>query len=152
MPIYYADSSALAKRYLPERGSSWVTTLLRSEVISVSALAIPEVASALGRRKNEGSITASDASEIHRTFLRHLLSYRVYDLTQQILYAATEVLLGSRSTTLRTLDALHLATALESVILSGLAKEELVLVTADHHLIDAAAAAGVRVENPEDHP
>jgi hypothetical protein len=76
----------------------------------------------------------------------------MYDLTQSVLHGATEILLaGIAGSTLRTLDALHLATVQQSVILSGLDINDLVVLTADRRLMAAASAAGLHVENPEDH-
>lgn len=152
MPIYYADSSALIKQFVPERGSKWVSSLVESEQIVVSVLALPEVASALGRRSREGTLRADEARAIHSTFLRQALGFRVQDLTQGVLRAATQILLdGVGGVSLRTLDALHLATVQQSVILSGLGTDDLVVLTADRHLMVAASAAGLQVENPEDH-
>src|SRR5581483_12201353 len=48
--LAYLDSSALAKRYLPEVGSAWVAHLCQQEPVAISLVAIPELTSALARR------------------------------------------------------------------------------------------------------
>jgi predicted nucleic acid-binding protein len=50
MPLYYFDTSALAKRYVVEVGSSWVQALVvrhSGQMIYTSVLAQPEIVSAL---------------------------------------------------------------------------------------------------------
>jgi len=62
MPIYFVDSSALAKRYVAEVGSNWVKSICKPDarnVIACSNLTEVEVSSAFCRRCREGHITTS---------------------------------------------------------------------------------------------
>ncbi len=58
MALTYLDSSALAKRYLPEVGSAWVARLCQQEPVAISLVALPKLAFALARRVREGALTA----------------------------------------------------------------------------------------------
>ena len=54
----FLDSSALAKRYIDEAGSDRVQEILVSaDSLGVSVLCVPEIASALCRRRREGHLT-----------------------------------------------------------------------------------------------
>jgi predicted nucleic acid-binding protein len=61
MPSYYFDTSALAKRYVAEVGSSWVQDICAQQsgqTIYTSVLTQPEIVSALQRRMREGIFEA----------------------------------------------------------------------------------------------
>jgi predicted nucleic acid-binding protein len=154
MAGYYFDTSALAKRYVPELGSGLVRTLCQTEEITISSLTVAELASGLSRRVREGALKASDRDAIYRQFLADTGNYVVLGLTRPVVNAAANLLLaGTPAAPLRTLDALHLATAQSSFdrarrrgIHSGH------FVTSDQHLMQAASSIGLRVINPESSP
>jgi len=56
----YFDASALAKRYVREKGSAKVRRLLSSDVAATSRYSAVEIASALARRAREGAISPDD--------------------------------------------------------------------------------------------
>jgi predicted nucleic acid-binding protein len=145
VPIYYLDSSGLVKAYVAERGSERVVSLVRTERVVVSMVASAEVASALARRAREGTLAPDEREAAFRTFMRHSLRFETVMLTQRLVERASEFLRVS-SAPLRTLDAIHLATAEQSFILARQAGEDGVLVTADRRLLDAATTAGLTVE------
>ncbi|MHB8375661.1 MAG: type II toxin-antitoxin system VapC family toxin [Dehalococcoidia bacterium] len=152
MLTYYLDTSAAAKPYFAERGAEWVTSLTRSDAIVISVLSVVELASAVARRVRDRDLSAEQGRLAHETFLRHARRFEVVDLTQQVIDRASRILLASGSSGLRTLDALHLASAQQSfILLRDAGQSELILVAANKRLRDAAAAAGLSVENPEDH-
>jgi len=69
---YFADSSALVKRYVQETGTSWVRRLTRrspSTVIHFARITAVEVTSAVARRRKGRMLTSAKASE--RRFLIH---------------------------------------------------------------------------------
>ncbi|MEK7693080.1 MAG: type II toxin-antitoxin system VapC family toxin [Chloroflexota bacterium] len=153
MTLYYLDSSALAKPYLAERGSAWVSELVSAQNVAISMLSFAEVASALGRRSREGGVSAAQRVEEYRTFIRHALWWSVIPVDQVILEAASQILLeGLAVPMLRTLDAIHLATAQQSFMLARQSGENgAVVVTSDRRMIDVALAASLVVDNPEEH-
>jgi hypothetical protein len=153
LPLYYIDSSALIKAYLPEKGSAWIEELVEMETIAISMLTVSEVASALSRRVREGSIRAEQRQRLFDTFLAHTDRFQVMSVSPEVIDEAAAILLhDSPGAVLRTLDAIHLATAQKSFILARQgASESGVLVAADRRLRDAALALGTAVDNPEEH-
>jgi predicted nucleic acid-binding protein len=153
VPLHYLDTSALVKRYVSEQGSAWVEELFASEPVAVSSLAAVELASALARRTREGDLTPADRDSIFSSFLDDTREYVVLAVTQLMTEDATTMLLTSPPTiALRTLDALHLATArvaFASARRRGLATGS--FVTADRALGQAVTWAGLTALNPEDY-
>ena len=65
MAAYFLDSSAVAKRYIRETGSSWVrdiTDPVSGNRSIVSAITAVEVTAAVVRRTRAGSILPADAA------------------------------------------------------------------------------------------
>lgn len=57
MTVYYADSSALVKRYVSEPGSAWVQGIcdpIAGHVIALAHLGLVEIAAALGVKHRQG--------------------------------------------------------------------------------------------------
>lgn len=153
MPLYYLDSSALIKAYVPEKGSRWIEDLLGGSTIIVSMLTVTEVASALSRRVREGTVRAADRQRLFETFLAHTVRFEVIQVSSEVSDDAAAILLrDTPGVALRTLDAIHLATAQRSFILARqAAPEDGLLVAADRRLRDAAVALGMSVDDPEEH-
>ena len=128
--MIYLDSSAIVKLIVREPESAALKQRLAStgEWIS-SALARVEVLRTLGRR----NLT----EEAVRNAERMLSRMALVPLDDRVLSAAAEVGPGS----LRSLDALHLATALSVFGLDS-------FVTYDQRLFAAASAAGLRAMAP----
>ncbi len=130
--MLYLDTSAAAKLVKDERESAqlaiFITTRLGEPLVS-SALIYPELIRAVNR-VDPG------------------LSARAVSLLQRIMTVpmATDIVLSSATVgnpLLRTLDAIHLATALT------IAEEVSSFITYDKRLAEAAATAGLNVEAPE---
>ena len=131
-PIYL-DASALIKLFVPEPESDALnTSLLGAEDVVVSELALTEVASAVGRRVREGIVGPAAARRLMRAAASLSASLRKVELTPPTHRRAERILLTSRHHPLRTLDALHLALALDA----GAAT----FVSFDGRLAKAAAA------------
>ncbi len=65
MTTYFLDSSAIVKRYVNERGSSWVNALLKSAAgnrFYIARITGAEVVAAITRRARGGSISVADAA------------------------------------------------------------------------------------------
>ncbi|HZJ51040.1 MAG TPA: type II toxin-antitoxin system VapC family toxin [Actinomycetota bacterium] len=128
----YLDASALVKLAAREPESDalvgWLTTVIDARVSS--ALSLVEVPRALRR------------ADPHRHLLeradRVLRAVEMIDIDSEILEMAAAI----EPRGLRSLDAIHLATAML------LGPREMVLVTYDARLADAARAAGFEVEAP----
>lgn len=154
MAQYFLDTSAFAKRYLPETGSRWVQNLCAAETISVSALVIVEISATLARRVREGSISVRDRDGILRRFRHHLRAFDIVEVDLQILNSAGSMVVQSPPTIpLRSLDAIHLMSAQSiaaTVAASGLGP--LTFVSSDSRLLAAAQWAGFATDNPDNHP
>jgi predicted nucleic acid-binding protein len=112
----YLDSSALAKLYMPEPESDALDALLRGRRdLMISELAITEVMSAVARKRREGMLTAAQALEIRDAILADADSGSFYrlDLNPSTHRQAERLLLNIETVPLRTLDALHVALALQ---------------------------------------
>lgn len=154
MPLVYLDTSALAKRYVREVGSEWVVRLCQREPAAISLIAIPELASALARRTREGALSAQERDTLFQAFLRDLRGFVVIEPIQAIVHqAATLLFTTPPSIRLRTLDALHVASAR---LAFARARRHAVatgsFIAADRALLDAANWAGLPTLNPEDYP
>jgi len=135
-PIYL-DTSALVKLYLPEPESDAVDQLVyRRRDLVVSEVAVTEVASAIGRRVREGALSAETATQIYHRLLsdvndRCFIRLSVGTDTHR---EAERLLLSSR-VALRTLDALHLALAIQAASRS--------VATFDRQMARAATSIGL---------
>jgi predicted nucleic acid-binding protein len=113
LSVYFADTSAIAKRYLPEVGSGWVQSWIdpaSEHVTIISALATVEFVSLLARRQREGNASQADFNRLRQDFLFHARhQYRVIAPRQGVLVQARRLVAKHP---LRTLDALQLASAL----------------------------------------
>ena len=146
----FFDTSALAKLYHAETGSSIVEGLvLRSPgVIFISRLAVVEARSVFAGKARSGAITASVTTVLRRRFLEDIANqvFRVIALTSDHYEEAGELIeRHGTSLGLRTLDALQLAVAL-SLHRGGVTES---LVASDKVLCRAAGAEDIPVIDPE---
>jgi hypothetical protein len=65
--MYFLDTSALVKRYVAEKGSTWVNSLLPAGFI-VATITYVEVASAFTRRVRGGTLSAGDHAQAINIF------------------------------------------------------------------------------------
>jgi predicted nucleic acid-binding protein len=142
MPRYFLDSSALVKRYHLEIGTGDVDALflVPNGRFFILRLALVEVQSSLARLVREGAIAEIAFAKVTAGLQMDVASGLLNVLavsTRRLGEAAT--LLGTHGLTfnIRTLDAIHLATARTLHGRSQLAG----FVAADKKLLDAAANA-----------
>jgi predicted nucleic acid-binding protein len=134
----YLDASAVVKLFVPEHESDELNEALTgAEDVVLSDLALTEVASALGRRMREGRLAPAECRRLHREAAKLASSCRRSELTPPVHRRAERLLLGSRNVPLRTLDALHVALALDA--------DAATLVAYDPRLRAAAASQGLFV-------
>lgn len=136
--MLYLDTSAILPYYRREARSEDVQTLLlqQTETILISELTRLEVASALARWVRMGELVEGDAQRMGRAFDEDIAAgrYLVRGILPEHVELARSWLLA-RTTSLRTLDALHLAVA---------AHEDAALVTLDEAMSVAAGTLGIR--------
>ena len=87
--ILYLDSSALAKRYIAERGSAEVEALIRqAEVIGTGLLTRAEVPAAIARAVRLNWLKKPDAEKILRAFRSHWHDLAVVQATEAMVALA----------------------------------------------------------------
>lgn len=136
-PIYL-DASALVKLFVPEPESEALNqALIGATDVILCDLALTEMASALGRRTREGRLPLGESRRLYREAENLAASCDRVELTPPIHRRAERLLLSSLDVPLRTLDALHVAAALDAEVAT--------LVTYDPRLRRAAASQGLFV-------
>jgi uncharacterized protein len=135
----YFDTSVLVKRYVAEAGASRARRLLATRTCVSSTVAPVELASAVWRRCAAGNLTERQAEEILADLRQERRRWELVTLSGVVTERAEELV---RVTGSRTLDALHLASAL---LFEASLSVSLPFVTADTRQADAAARLGLRV-------
>ena len=134
----YLDTSALVKLFVHESESDALNAELSAtgEVV-ISDLSLTELASSLSRRVRERALTRAEAAQLFAQAERLVPACRLVEVTPPVHRRAARLLLTSGGVALRTLDALHLALALEA--------DAATLVTFDDRLREAAGGLGLYV-------
>lgn len=144
MAFYFFDTSALVKRYHLESGSDRVHAIFddSDSTLIISELAIVELASALQRKRNRSEISVEAMNDALARFTNDVLrDLLVASLRAGQIQRARDLVL---QLSLKTLDALHLASASELRALSPM------FVCADARLREAASSLGLDVLDPEE--
>lgn len=123
--LAYFDTSVLVKRYVKEQGSAAARRLLQRYRFLSSAVAPVEVLSVLSRRCSIGELAQRDFLAIRSRLRKDRSYWELVEVGEIVLNQAEELVQKSG---LRTLDALHLASALTFQAASGLA---IPFITAD---------------------
>ena len=135
----YFDTSVLVKRYLNEPGSILARSLLRGHQF-VSCVLVPlEAYSTLSRLKAAGELSERNFGAILARVGTDRRQWQLVELHAPILARAEEVV---ERTQVRTLDALHVASALA---FQERLREVLPFVTADERQRQAAQQMGLQV-------
>ena len=130
------DSSSFAKRYIQENGSDKLDNLLQhASALALSVILVPEIISGLNRRLREGSLTDNNYRKARKQFLDDVRDATVLQLTPAVILQSVKLL---ENNVLRTMDALHVACALEW-------KADL-FVTSDRRQFDAAINSGLQTK------
>ena len=131
----FSDSSALAKRYIPDETSDDFDQLLqRSTGLAVSVLCLPEIISALCRRFRERYLTKLQYAQAKAALESDLAGTTVIAMTDEVLLGAIELL---ETHSLRASDAIQIS--------SALAWQADAFTSADTRQCAAAKAAGLKV-------
>jgi len=136
--LAYFDTSALVKRYVVEAGSAAVRRLLRTHRVLSSVLIRLEAVSAVRRRHAEGRLTEMQQGRLLRRIEADHASWELVPVVDEVVEGARGLLVAHR---LRTLDAIHLASA-SVVVAEGL---HLPYVTADRRQAEAGRVTGLEV-------
>ncbi len=130
----FLDSSAFAKRFVDEAGSDKIEeTCAQASELGLSVICVPEIISALNRRRRERSLTAAQYDKAKQQLLDDVRDADIINLAVSVVGSAIGVLEASP---VRAMDALHIACALEW-------GAEL-FVSSDKKQLSAARRAGLR--------
>lgn len=117
MSEVYLDTSALVKRYLPERHSDRFEEFLIAEpALAISRLTAVELRCALARRRRSGSISGAQERKNLQEFQTDLedRAFRMIPLSNVHAALAENLIAHLSAIPLCTLDALHLAIVLDA--------------------------------------
>ena len=132
----FFDSSAFAKRFIEEPGSDEVEKICqKTESIGLSSLCLPEILSALNRRVREKSISRKSYFIIKKRLLEEIEDADLINVIPEII--ARSILLLEKNK-LRTIDAVHLA--------SAIIWETDLFISADQRQIAVAKKSGLNVK------
>ena len=130
------DSSAFAKRYVQEYGSEKIDNYLQqASELALCIILMPEIISGLNRRLREQILTVKDYNKLKNQLLEDVHDATVIQITPSVISHAVKLL---EKNTLRAMDSLHVACALEW-------KSDLFL-TSDKRQFLAAKNAGLLTE------
>jgi len=135
----YFDTSVLMKRYVQEDGSAQARALLRRYRFLSSAIAPLEALSAIYRRHVAGEIADQDLVGLVSRIQRDRGYWELIEMSPEILARAEQVI---KDTTLRTLDAIHVASVILFQSDSGI---RVPLITADWRQREGARRLGLDV-------
>jgi predicted nucleic acid-binding protein len=156
MDKLFLDTSAFLKLYLAEKGSTWLTNFVTNKDVSISELVLFESSNTLTRLFREGKISQNDAVTLLDQMLQNVKNYTLIPVSTTILIRKVNELGLSlpNSLRLRSLDAIHLATALivQEATNKVIPNTGFTFVTADAQLVRTAKHFGLTTENPDDHP
>ena len=135
----YFDTSVLVKRYVKEEGSGTTRRLLQRFRFLSSAVAPVEALSALSRRRACGELTPRDFLAIRSRLHKDRAYWELVEVSEHVLRQAEALV---QKTDVRTLDALHIASAAMFQAASGLT---IPFITGDAKQRDAGQATGLTV-------
>ena len=150
----FADSSALAKRYIAEVGTAWVRALLdptAGHEVFVARTTLAELIAAITRRERGGSIPPADADQARADFRADFASnYQPLEVTPALVEQAAQL---AQTHGLRGYDAVQLAAALAiNAVYVKWGQPPITLISSDVELSAIALKEGLQVEDPNTHP
>jgi uncharacterized protein len=152
MLFAFLDASALAKRYVPERGTLTINHLFSRvppDRLSVLAAGLAEVKFILVRKRNIAALPAALLNQATLNFHAEICSAS----TVQKVPADADLAITSfpliESHSVNSTDAMVLRAALNLAALLRLGGNDLFLVASDLRLLRAAQAEGLLTFNPE---
>ena len=150
MSVFFFDGSTLVKRYVVEKGTVWVRSMVNirsGHRVIIAQITSVEVLSAVARLVREQRVTARTALAIQAYVNRHAArEYIVVNLSKPILMAAQNLLFKY---SLRAYDAVQLASALDiNTKIMAANQRALIFVSSDVRLLTTASSEGLQTHNP----
>ena len=148
MIFYYLDASAWVKRYYQESGTTWVQSLFdHNQIFACASLGLVEVMATLARKCRAQEIDSPLFEQKARELEEDWGNFIRVQLTTEAVNTGKEL---AKKLALRGADAIHLASAL--LLQDRFAEEDdqLIFVTSDHELKNAAQGSGITVIDPDE--
>jgi len=141
---FFIDTSALFKRYQPEKGTTAVTRILedRSQTLYISSITIVEMISNLKRLFEVDKITTEEQFQLQRAFFYKdivTLNITILDITSEDVIKAEDLILKRY---MKPVDSIQLAIAL------NMKSDDIVFVSSDQRLCKIAAQKGLKTLTP----
>ncbi|MFN8642144.1 MAG: type II toxin-antitoxin system VapC family toxin [Candidatus Binatia bacterium] len=136
----YAETSAVLRWLFAEEGGERLRALLAAaDKVASSRLTLIETRRVVRRAEREGRLSAAQSADVLAVFAQAASTWAILEITEEVARRAEEAL---PSEPVRTLDAIHLASAL----FLRQSFPDLVVVSADERLQANAAQLGFRAE------
>lgn len=143
--MIYFDTSALVKRYVKEKGSEKIDSLLvDADSVATSKLTYPEMLSSFYRRWRAGDFSEEWLNKMVKNFEREWENFVIVDV-QDDLFVSMKGLIKRHY--LKAADTVHLSSALW---LEERIRKDLVFVASDLNLLKAAKAEKLETVNPQE--
>jgi predicted nucleic acid-binding protein len=139
--IFVETSAVLRWLFAEVDGDSIRSTLASAEKVTSSRLALIETRRVLRRAEREGRITAAESADLLAVFAQASSTWAILEISEEVARRAEE---GFPSEPVRTLDAIHLASAL----FLRQSFPDLVILTADERVRANAALLGFPADSP----
>ena len=138
---FFIDTSALFKRYQPEKGTATVTRILEdhSHPLYISSITIVEMISNLKRLFEVDRITTENQFQQQRDFFYKdmvTLNMTILDVTAEDVIKAEDLILKRY---MKPIDSIQLAIAL------NMRSDDITFVSADQRLCKIAAEEGLKI-------
>jgi len=142
--VIYLDTSALVKRFVNEKGSELVQSLVQgTNAVATAKIAYVEIYAGLNRKLRERNLSRANYALACRQFEGDWHAYVRVELIDDILLLARDL---TQRYPLKGYDAVHLASALQ---LKSALDEEVRFAAADKNLLKAGQAEALDVVNVE---
>jgi predicted nucleic acid-binding protein len=136
----YAETSAVLRWLLADAdGESIRATLAAATKVTASRLTLIETRRVVRRAEREGRLTAAQSVDVLGVFAQAASTWAILEISEAVAQRAEE---GFPNEPVRTLDAIHLASAL----FLRQSFPDLVIVSADERLRANAALLGFQTE------
>ncbi len=135
MKVFF-DSSALAKRYIDEKGSDKVEEICRKTVtLTVSIICLSEIISALNRLRREKILNKNQYKKIKSALIKDLETADLYNISSRVVQLSIYLL---ERYTLRAMDSFHIGCAIVA--------EVDLFVSSDQRQLAAAKKARLKIQ------
>jgi len=136
----YAETSAVLRWLFAEEGGEGIrAALAAAEKVASSRLALIETRRVVRRAEREGRITAAQSADLLAVFAQAASTWAILEISEEIVRRAKD---GFPNEPVRTLDAIHLASAL----FLRQSFPDLVILSADERVRANAALLGFSAE------